>query len=169
MNRRYHRCKRWCTWYTAWRNLSLHTQSDEPTVRFLVAPDEFKRKSSEDGSTGWSDRFEWGHSQCIRRLVQIRAKTRQDKYFSTGWTDALVKGKSRSIRRLWRNQQRQFGEKSFSTGWTNAPSVHSVRAVLTEHFKGYMMWEGHRMNWCSWKVGVSSSDRQLFSEPLANG
>jgi hypothetical protein len=78
MNRRYHRCKRRCTWYTAWRKLSLHRPSDEPTECFLVAPDEWKRKSSEDGRTGWSDglsRDTVGLSDAVFEWRQRRAKT----------------------------------------------------------------------------------------------
>jgi hypothetical protein len=113
-------------------------------------------------------RSECGHCRSIRRSVWIKIETHQDKLFSTGWTDTLVKEQCWSIRRLQRNQQRWFDEKSFSSGWTDVPSVHSVGAVVLENFNGYVTWEGHHMNRCSWKVGVSSSDGQLFSEPLAN-
>jgi hypothetical protein len=78
MNRWYHRCKRRCTWYTVWRKLSLHRPSDEPTMCFLVASDEWKRKSSEDYSTGWSDdlsRDTVGLSDALFESRQRHAKT----------------------------------------------------------------------------------------------
>jgi hypothetical protein len=92
MNRRYHRCKRPCTWYTTWRKLNSHRPLDEPTVCFLVAPNEWKRQRSRRQKHRMIRRSERGYRRSIRRLVWMNTETHQDEAFSTGWTDAMIRG-----------------------------------------------------------------------------
>jgi hypothetical protein len=73
------------------------------------------------------------------------------------------KGKCRSIRRSWRKKQRRFGERSFSTGWSDAPSVYSVRTVVSADLQRLTDVEG---NWWTdaWKKhSIGSSDATFFS------
>jgi hypothetical protein len=53
MNRRYLDSKRRCNGRTSWYTwVKTKAPSDEPTVHFIVAPDELLRRSSKASSTG---------------------------------------------------------------------------------------------------------------------
>jgi hypothetical protein len=41
--------------------------------------------------------------------------------------------------------------------------VYSVEVFVSENLNGYVMWEGHRMNRCSEKSSIGSSDATFFS------
>jgi hypothetical protein len=151
------------------------TPSDEPTVpsvHSVGVVGTLSCRPNEVDTVGWTDgpvsrcagwiaeeeqwrqlhrmirRPEWGHRRSIRGSVWIKTKMHQDEVFSIGWTDALVKGERWSIRRSCGSKQRQLGCGVFSTGWSDAPSVYSVRIVLSADLQQLSDVEGTRWNRC---------------------